>query len=377
MIDYRELLQKYQANTCTAEERALVESWLADLHMAAEPSDEALDEQLRSLDRRVLRPMDKIKPMFTTWKLIASIAASLLLFSFTYYFLATKTFDVSEDKAADFVIAAPAADQAKVVLDNKQEVLLSDLAIGDSIVASGYTIKKSKDGSLIYKQRGTVLKVLYNTLVTPAGSTTALTLSDGSKVLLNANSSLTYPITFDSQQREVALSGEAIFAVAKRQVKGQAQPFFVRGASYTIKVLGTTFNANFHTKKPIVALVEGKVAIAASGSKIGEQSTLDYQVQLLPNQVYNGKEVLATEDVMDYLDWREGFFNLNKVTLQELGNALSSWYGVEVVVRANVQDKELVGRLNRKKSLNEVLELVAEVSQVKYSISKNKVEIYK
>lgn len=178
----------------------------------------------------------------------------------------------------------------------------------------------------------------YNTMSTPRGGQYQLTLSDGTKVWLNAESSITYPTAFAEQTRQVTVTGEAYFEVARDRSK----PFLVKTYSETIEVLGTTFNINaygdeLYTK---TTLVEGAVRI---NNKI-----------LKPGEAFSNGKIVATNMQQD-IAWKNGVFDFNQKGITDVARQIARWYDIQIVFDGPVTDVKLYGKADRKLSLKGLL----------------------
>jgi ferric-dicitrate binding protein FerR (iron transport regulator) len=182
-------------------------------------------------------------------------------------------------------------------------------------------------------------------------------LSDGSKVWLNAASSLQFPASFTGNTREVQLTGEGYFEVAKNA----AMPFHVKVNNITIEVLGTHFNVNAYEDEASVAttLLEGSVKIkkdlpAKSSSqsvvlKPGEQAQLAKDGQLKINRNANTQEVIA---------WKNDNFEFNNTPVKEIMRQISRWYDVEIDYKGSVSMHKLTGKISRNVDLHQVIEML-------------------
>lgn len=179
---------------------------------------------------------------------------------------------------------------------------------------------KNKSASVTPSTKGKSEKLL--TLTTPRGKDYMVTLSDGTKVWMNAESKLQFPEFFQGKTREVILQGEAYFEVAKDATR----PFIVKTDYFSTKVLGTTFNVKAYSEKDAnIVLIEGSVAV--------KQKNENKEAILRPGQQFTitGKRSLVREvDTYPYTQWREGFFYFENQTLFEIMQELGRWYNVNI-----------------------------------------------
>jgi ferric-dicitrate binding protein FerR (iron transport regulator) len=240
---------------------------------------------------------------------------------------------------------------------------------------AGLPITWDQASSLEYEQRSpaTAAEIQYHTLVIPTGCEFNLLLSDGTRVRLNAGSSLRYPDRFPEGKREVTLSGEAYFEV----VHDPRNPFHVKTAEMELTVLGTAFDiAAYPDEAEIVTtLVSGKVLQRFEG--------YDKEVILLPGEgaTYNTHSrslVKGEADIEEALAWKEGRFIARHRSLEKIFNRLSKWYNFEVVY-ADPALKEIHFYLNIKRysDIREVLENLSSTNGVTLTLVKNTIYISK
>ena len=207
----------------------------------------------------------------------------------------------------------------------------------------------------------------YNTLEVPRGAEYELILADGTHVWLNADTRLRYPTCFNTDERRVYLEGEAYFQVTK----DTAHPFRVESEAQVVEVLGTQFNvyAYGHEERTYTTLVEGKVAVTASAS--------GQHVQLMPGQQASlgrqgGEIVVGEVNIQQVVDWKNGMFVFDDLSLEAILRKVARWYDVEVFYR-NQQAKAIVfkGNLPRYGELPELLKVLENSSEVHFSLKGN------
>lgn len=228
----------------------------------------------------------------------------------------------------------PGSNRAVLTLSGGQQVLLDSSASGT--ILDGALVIENSQGSLSYSNTGIAL---INTITTPRGGQFQLTLADGTKVWLNAASSITYPTAFTGKKREVSISGEAYFDVAPNASKS----FVVKTPKEAIVVLGTEFNVNAYADENSVktSLLNGKVRI---GEKI-----------LMPGQAFMNGSIAAT-DIEQDLAWKNGVFNFRNIPFDKAMRQLARWYDIEIVYDAGIPKKILNGEMDRDISLKDALD---------------------
>ncbi|MCZ4245220.1 FecR family protein [Pedobacter punctiformis] len=269
----------------------------------------------------------------------------------------------------------PGGNKAILTLADGKKISLTDAVTGDIAKQSGLSITKAADGQLIYKVSEVVRDAddsKVNTISTPRGGQWQVRLPDGSVVWLNAESSLTYPLSFASaKQRIVQLTGEAYFEVTKDKL----HPFIVRTAKQEVEVLGTHFNINCYADEDVTktTLLEGSVRVFHNNThdtevlKPGEQSVLSN----------NGINVRNT-DVEESIAWKNGYFMFDNEKQESIMRKLSRWYNVDVKY-ADASAKEVMyyGTVSRFGKVSQVLRKLEQTGEVRFDIKDNKIIVYK
>lgn len=206
----------------------------------------------------------------------------------------------------------------------------------------------------------------YCVVSTPAATTTLVTLSDGTKVMLNANSTLEYPASFDDAEvREVRLKGEAHFEVTKNPHR----PFVVKAGEMQTQVLGTVFDVKAYRKDaPKVTLMEGKVKV----------SNADTEVEMRPGQTatLQADKIVVSKASPSASDWLEGDFDMDQVTLAEAMSDIGAWYNKTVVFQSQANMGKLIHfRFSRRASLQEIITALNEMGVAKVRIEKGKIMV--
>jgi hypothetical protein len=206
----------------------------------------------------------------------------------------------------------------------------------------------------------------YCVVSTPAATTTLVTLSDGTRVMLNANSTLEYPASFDDAEvREVRLKGEAHFEVTKNPHR----PFVVKAGEMQTQVLGTIFDVKAYRKDaPKVTLMQGKVKV----------SNADTEVEMRPGQTatLQADKIVVSKASSSASDWLEGDFDMDQVTLAEAMSDIGAWYNKTVVFQSQVNmDKLIHFRFSRRASLQEIITALNEMGVARIRMEKGKIMV--
>ncbi len=270
----------------------------------------------------------------------------------------------------------PGEYKASLTLADSTVMLLDSFSNGQLVQQGGITVY-NKDGELVYKgkQKG---EVLYNTLSTGKGQMYTTVLADGSKVWLNSQSTLRYPVAFTGGTRQVEISGEAYFEVATQMQNGKGhnkkQPFVVKALGVDIEVLGTHFNINSYGDEKAVktTLLEGRVKVQATGNNSiivlqpGQQAGYNRQT----GQMIKTKDA----DVGEAVAWKEGYFQFNGADLPAVLRQLVRWYNVDVAYEVEVPQRSFGGRISRKNSLAQVLTIL-ESNGVHFKLEGNRIVV--
>lgn len=258
----------------------------------------------------------------------------------------------------------PGGNRAVLTLSDGAEIVL-DSAHNGLLAQQGHVkIVKGNNAQLLYQDNGISANVSYNTLTTPRGGRYEVILPDGTRVWLNAASSLRYPVAFTGSQRIVELSGEGYFEVSENPGK----PFLVKGKGYEVTVLGTHFNVMAYADEGAVrtTLLEGAVKVGTASAAVllkpGQQGVLNSEGQLT---------VINETDPEAAIAWKNGFFQLNNVEISAVLRQLVRWYDIEIVYTHNIPDWRITGKMEVNLTLLQVLQ-VLEQSGLKYRLEGRK-----
>lgn len=308
-------------------------------------------------------PGDALKQNKTlTWKrlLYPAAAAVLVFFGIWFGLLNDATQQVREVTNIDF---QPASYQAIIQLSDGRTFELDQVHRTVVIGQEGISYENGNQVATIEDAADATMA----SISTPKGGTYEVLLPDGSKVILNAGSTLTHPVRFSSEARNVSVSGEAYFHVAK-----DVKPFIVETNRLNIHVLGTTFNVRAYEDETTTAatLVEGKVLL--HDKRVDE---LGSGIQLVPGQTgwMRDEEQIRVHSLnLDAaLAWTKGRFDFNGKTLREAMLEIGRWYDVEVEIQKNVPDIEFYGGTFRTTSLSTILSIL-ENNSIHYELTQDR-----
>ena len=259
----------------------------------------------------------------------------------------------------------PGRNGALLTLSNGTQIQLDSAGNGNIAQEGNINIIKI-DSQLSYTVgAGVNATNLYNTVKTAKGNQYQLQLPDGSKVWLNAESGIRFPVTFGGKERRVEITGEVYFDVKHNS----RQPFVVAVNGFEVHDLGTQFNVNAYTNETAVrtTLVEGKVSIEHGGATIlkpGEQAEVNEKGRV---------KVLKDVDVEAAVAWKNGRFMFDNNNIQSVMRQLERWYNIEVVYAGNVSTEEFVGGVSRFENISEVLKMLEKTGTVSFGIEGRKV----
>lgn len=371
-----ELVRRYNEGKCTEQEQSLLETWYVNqsLAPAEEIAEFKLEQDLHDIFCALPGPGRRMK----LWYKIAVAASVLLVTGIGYFYMERQA---AENKDYVYVRSdiKPGGNRAVITLGNGKAIDLSKTGTGVLSREAGLLITKTADGQIKCKLDPHAPKEFsLMTITTPRGGAYMLELPDGTKVWLNAASSLQYlPVTGQVAERRVALQGEAYFEVAKDKTR----PFFVETAHQVVRVLGTHFNVSAYDDEPSTRtiLFEGAVLVRLS-KRISGNSDRASEARLVPGQQSLLTETgikLGTADLKEALAWKNGYFIFNEETLGSIMRKVSRWYNIDVVFKDDLEKTSFIGVISRSKNLASVLQLLQETGNVHFKMEGRSVIVMK
>ncbi len=307
--------------------------------------------------------MHRVHFLKTSWFRYASVA--IILFGIgTSLWNSNKNTDQTIVNGNKYLKAdiAPGGNKAMLTLSDGTTITLDSAANGAIAQQGNSSIVKSANGEIVYNLKGIAQgAVMMNTMSTPIGGQYQVTLPDGTKVWLNAASSVTYPAAFVGKERKVKVTGEVYFDVAKNKQK----PFIVDvDGKAGIEVLGTSFNINSYKDEEDIktTLLEGSVKVSNSNKqailKPGEQASIGNTAGII---------VKSDADLTQILAWKNGIFDFTGADLKAVMRQLERWYDIKVHYKGSVSNEVFKGKMYRNVNLSDVLETLEQLG-VKFRI---------
>ncbi|MCR8557328.1 DUF4974 domain-containing protein [Mucilaginibacter sp. BJC16-A38] len=363
------LIAKYLDNTAGPEERALIENWyIKEANTRKLSDDDNFDHLAGELwagtQRRAgLSVQPKVNRL---WPRIAVAASILFILSFGA-FLFLKYYSTEQQPAENLALEnTPAIYHPILVLGSGKKIILNNSQKGLLAEQGVSTISRSANGVISYHQAAGDIAgnatSIYNTLVIPGGTNNQqLVLPDGTKVWINAASSLRYPTAFTKNERQVELNGEAYFEVAHNPLK----PFRVVSKGQTVEVLGTHFDINAYDDEPAVktTLLEGRVKVTAAANHAIRYLAPGQQAALDPDSF-----TVVPSDTEEAIAWKNGRFVFQNDHIQHIMRVIARWYNMKIEYKGKIPENSFGGTILRDKSVSENLNILQLTGKVRFHI---------
>ena len=371
-----EIAYKWQKGTATQEEKVFYEQWYSsfndeelDLRETDYAGFDALEKSLYSKIKTEIGD-EKIKPLksklFPIW-FTSAAAIFMVVFGYLAYQSGWFSLLIAPEKTKTEIL--PGTNMATLKLSNGKILQLSSSKLGLKINSADLEYIDGSDIAL--DKASTVSKEME--IKTPKGGTYQVELPDGTKVWLNASSSILLAANFSSNpERRLKLQGEAYFEVAKvnTSVDGvkQRKPFIITVNNKAVEVLGTHFNVRAYTNEPALktTLLEGSVKIVdgKTTKKLvpGEQAT-----------AVNGLINVNKVDVEEAVAWKNGNFQFTNEGIERIMQDIARWYDIEVVYNGPLTKENFGGAISRNKPLQDVLSSLEETGGVHFKIEGRRV----
>ncbi len=385
-VEFLALYEKYMSGQCTADEKKLLDTYHDEMILAEDGwDDDLVKEEVRdriwqrlSNSRKVVQmPSRKVTKYW--WLQVAAVFVAVL-FAGVFFMQRKKnqqndTVKLTANKAQKQIF--PGGNKAYLTLANGSRIVLDDAKNGNLATGQGVTVSKAGNGTVVYhftnsvNNTATATTSEFNTITTPRGGQYQVVLEDGTRVWLNAASSIKFPQAFTGVSREVELTGEAYFEVAKNKAK----PFIVLANGTKVQVFGTHFNINAYSDNNNVTttLLEGSVRMDNGSSA----------VMLLPGQqgatLKTGAGIkVGPADIQQTMAWKNGLFIFHDLNITEVMKQVARWYDVDVEYRDDdVKNNEFGGTISKYKNITELLDVMSLTRSIHYKIEGRRVIIMK
>ena len=383
-MNFKQLLEDYRKGKLDAEQRSVFERLLHEMEsegqshqlmdasfgdippVDAEETQAYIYERIKQQYLREVAQGSEAAPisrvhLLHRWGWAAAVLI-LVLGAGTYFFL-QKTPAPPVARVQPVNDATPGTNKAILTLADGSKVTLD--SAGNQIIQLGTTAIQQQGGQLQYSAQGGETSVSYNTLTTPRGGQFQVKLPDGTKVWLNAASTLRYPTAFTGKERKVEINGEAYFEIAKNA----AMPFIVDILSGqgekegTVQVIGTHFNINAYSDEATIktTLLEGAVRILKNGSISmlfpGQQAVIDGE----------SLHVIKESNTDEAVAWKNGIFNFEENDIQSVMRQIARWYDVDIKYE-NISTAHFMGTISRNVNMSEVLNMIALTGAVHFKV---------
>ncbi|MFN3667471.1 MAG: FecR family protein [Sediminibacterium sp.] len=390
----QELIHKYELGQLSEAEKEVLDNWYHgfDDQQTTATYDELMDEEIlanriearlqESLLADEMKAESETKRRNRNWRIPAAVALIIILLSAgIYYFIQADIQPQPQPLVLKATVpvndVAPGGNKATLTLDDGSVIVL-DSANNGVLGNQGLTqVKKLDNGLVAYQTKNgempaNVDKIYYNTISTPRGGEYQITLADGTKVWLNAASSIRFPTAFRGTDRQVQITGEVYFEVAHNAAK----PFKVTAGRSSIEVLGTHFNVNAYEDEVQVrtSLIEGSVKVFATDEKDQQQMKIlqpGQQARMNKKGRINVVNNIDTEEVMA---WKNGLFVFKSTDLSSIMRQLSRWYDVDIHYKTNV-GMQFTGQITRNNNVSKVLEMLELTGEVKFKVEGKQVTV--
>ena len=375
------LIAEEFAGVITKENQARLEQWRVESPAHAKEYDEIRTyimtgnehrEKGKQTVKNEWRKFERVYfRKYVIWKRIGRCAAIMVIPLLVCGYFVSSEWKSSEVTIIDNVEIVPGTGRAQLImadgrflkLEQKENMKL-DLP-GVKIVAT----EKKIVYRAIEEETSTPKEEEYNTLVVPRGGEYMVELSDGTKVWLNSDSELRFPITFVGDRRSVEFEGEAYFEVAKDEGK----PFHVLAKGVDIKVLGTSFNVMTYRGRTITTLVEGKVCLTYKDESV--LMVPDRQAEVIAE---TGKILMREVDARNFTLWKDGVFYFENAALETIAERLSQWYDVNIVFNDEALKKLRYSvEMKRYNNIQDLLTKIEKTQKVKFLIQGKSIYIHK
>jgi ferric-dicitrate binding protein FerR (iron transport regulator) len=385
-FDLGQLIAKYMRNELSDQEKLQLDRWIQADARNQELFKKLTDEHLLNNELETFSVNDKaqawrniakgagFKRKNSSLRWVGYAAAIVLLAALTITLNKRRTTEHPQNLANQYKDLPPGTNKAVLTLADGSTIVLDSAKHGRIASQQNAVIKEDENGKVVYEATDEVQNpatpapaetIAMNMLATPRGGQYQVVLPDGTRVWLNAASSLKYPTAFTGNERRVELTGEAYFEVSKDPSK----PFNVKTASQTVTVLGTHFNINSYTDEGATktTLLEGSVRVTRNTGQ---------SVKIKPGQqavnTLNSIDINENANIDEAVAWKNGKFAFSNTDLQTIMRQLSRWYDVDVEYQGKTAQKHYMGRISRNVPVSQIFEIL-KTSGLNFTINGRKI----
>jgi len=375
--EFLRLIRKYLKGKATSEEVEFLENYFAYFEKEPgitdslpEAEKDFIREEMIAAIRKKTSTETRMIPLYRrTWIRNTAAAVLLLLTGAGVYYIADS---LKGEKSIDHLVAQidllPGGNKAILTLGDSSTIVLNDALQGVLTRQSNSNVIKPDEGKLSYQSaEGTNSQPVFNTITTPRGGQYQVKLADGSTAFLNAASSLRFPVSFSGKERRVEITGEVYFEVAKNA----KMPFRVVAGEMIVEALGTQFNVMSYKNENSVetTLIEGSVSVTQGSRQTvitpGQQIQIDRNGEI---------KIYDQVDVEEVVAWKNGRFEFNSASLDDIMRQISRWYNVDIVFEGDFKKETFSGIVSRQSNVSQILKMM-EQAGIKFSVEENKITV--
>lgn len=365
------IIGKYLLRKEQKSEKQEIITWYDSYDLGYSPTEEHIEDTGKSVKQKVFQSIKNERstlPTLTLWKPIAIAVSFLLVFGLTYSYLSGEKEEMADMKLLSTI--SPAKPQARITLENGEIIDLENLPIDSCIKIDHIEITKNSAGQITYSLSDDAPKISgENIIETPTNANYTLVLPDGTTVLLNVNTKLKYPRSFDNDDRIVELNGEAYFVVANHN----QQKFIVKTQQQTTEVLGTKFNVKAKDNQitEVTTLEEGSIRVVNNNTLDTEFIKPGQQVELN----YNNTKIQQVE-LEPFLAWTKGYFYMDESNISEVLQEIADWYDIDIDFTKSKSLTTYKGKIPKNMKLDKLIKLLEHIDlKVKPTVAKDKIKL--
>lgn len=377
--NFRQLMDKYMTNSVSAAEKEELFSMIRQVEHQSELEqiiDDALEVFVEGEEDLVLReeiftrlqarrqPVKKLK----VWR-YAGAAAVILVLLGTAFYRTLKPEATLPGKITVISHIRPGTDKAVLTLADGSRIALDSNGHREIKLDQGAATASQQHGQLVYNAADNAADVGYNTLQTPRGGEFRVVLPDGTRIWLNAASSVTYPTAFIDGERKISITGEVYL-----EVQPDDKPFIVSTPHQQVQVLGTQFNINAYEEESVTktTLLTGKIKVLHKTDNVvlkpGQQAVIMHETSsAIPIREVDAEQAVA---------WKNGYFDFENEHLDVVLRLLSRWYNIDFETEKVVARLKFSVAMARSSSLDQVLSALAATGVVTFFKEDNRIKVY-